>query len=77
MTHADPEHPGAVTVDRHCLDMLTNERGYTADKPLDRPGVYQIAAAVVRRKAREVGLAPCQVQAVAWIVWRRLHGVVV
>jgi hypothetical protein len=59
-----------VTVDRHaisaCFNQMINEVGskytYVAE-------CYRVAAAMV-------GLTPAQTQAVAWLAWRRMKGIV-
>lgn len=66
---------GPVTVDRHCVDMLVGRRGAVADRVLERIGAYARCAAVVRSVARELGMRPHEVQAVAWVAWRQLHDV--
>lgn len=70
-----PLSVGAVTVDRHCVDMLVGRRGAVAGRVLDRPGAYALCAAVVRSVAREVWMRPHEVQAVAWVAWRQAHDV--
>ncbi len=70
-----PLRPGAVTVDRHCVDLLAGERGYVNSRILERIGAYATCASVVRDVARELGLLPHQVQAIAWVAWRQLHDV--
>jgi hypothetical protein len=70
----DPLRPGHVTIDRHMVDLLTGER-FADAKVLERVGVYQLAAAVIRGVARELGMLPQEVQAVAWVAWRKLHDV--
>jgi hypothetical protein len=70
----DPLRPGHVTVDRHMVDLLTGER-FADSKVLERVGAYHMFAAVIRGVARELGLLPQVVQAVAWVSWRRAHDV--
>ena len=70
----DPVRPGHVTVDRHMVDLLTGER-FADSKVLERVGAYQVFAGVIRGVARELGLLPQVVQAVAWVAWRRAHDV--
>lgn len=71
----DPSRAGAVTVDRHAIDMLCGRRGAVQDRVLERPGAYVLAAAVIRSVARELGMTPAACQAVAWVAWRQLHDV--
>jgi len=71
----EPGRSGAVTVDRHCVDMLVGRRGAVNDRVLERPGAYVLCAAVVRSVARDLGWRPHEVQAVAWVAWRQTHDV--
>lgn len=71
----EPGRSGAVTVDRHCVDMLVGRRGAVNDRVLERPGAYALCAAVVRSVARDLGWRPHEVQAVAWVAWRQTHEV--
>ena len=66
---------GAVTVDRHAVDMLCGRRGAVHDRILERPGAYATCAAVIRATARELGYLPHVLQAVAWVSWRQTHDV--
>lgn len=71
----DPTRSGAVTVDRHAVDMLMGRRGAVADRILERSGAYALCAGVIRSVARELGMRPHELQAVAWVAWRQLHDV--
>jgi hypothetical protein len=46
----------------------------TEIKILERPGAYQYVAACYRAAARRHGIPASTLQAVTWIVWRRLKG---
>ena len=70
-----PLKHGAVTIDRHAVDMLCGRRGAVKGRVLDRPGAYALCAAVVRSAARDLGLFPHDLQAVAWCSWRYAHDV--
>lgn len=72
---ARPTTPGPVTVDRHCVDMLAGQRGYVSSRILERIGTYTRCAAVVRSVARELGYRPHELQAIAWVGWRKTHDV--
>lgn len=69
-----PERPGPVTVDRHALNVALEGPGGRADmdKLLQRRGGYQLVAGAYRTAGREAWLAPHQVQAITWLVHRRL-----
>jgi len=79
---ADPSNPDAVCVDRHAFDVaqgrVTNDETRGA---LTRVGMYDRFAEAYRRAARTlsadlgVQVTPAQVQAVTWVVWRRLKGI--
>lgn len=70
-----PTTPGPVTVDRHAVDMLVGRRGAVEDRVLERIGAYARCAAVIRGVARELGMRPHELQAVAWVAWRQAHDV--
>jgi hypothetical protein len=70
-----PTTPGPVTVDRHAVDMLCGRRGAVEDRVLERVGAYARCAAVIRGVARDLGIRPHEVQAIAWVAWRQLHDV--
>jgi hypothetical protein len=70
-----PDVPGAVTVDRHMIDLLVGRRGAVNDRVLERIGAYNYAAALIRGAAREAGILPNQLQAVVWLAWRLEHNV--
>ena len=72
---ADPDRFGAVTIDRHAVDMLCGRRGAVNDRLLERVGVYLRCTAVIRSEARRMGWRPHEVQAVAWVAWRHAHDV--
>lgn len=77
---ADPTSD-AVVIDRHAFDIavgrVTNDKSRGA---LSRKGVYDAFAAAYSTAARklsvELGMpvSASQVQAVSWVVWRRLKG---
>jgi hypothetical protein len=73
----DPDQAGAVTVDRHAVSIVF---GFSVDdrtvKVLERGGAYVLVASAYRTVARRHGMTPCQLQAVTWLVWRRLKGIV-
>jgi hypothetical protein len=72
---AYPDVSGAVTVDRHMIDLLVGRRGAVNDRILERIGAYQHAAGIIRGAAREAGILPHQLQAITWVYWRKLHDV--
>lgn len=71
---SDPSVSGPVTVDRHAAACLAGQRTPTylrlTPKFLDRTGAYKLAAAHFRTVAREHGVRPHELQAVAWLAHR-------
>jgi hypothetical protein len=65
----------AVCVDGHAYSVWAGERIETNRCPRISDRLYDVIAADYREVARILGIKPHQVQAVTWIVWRRLHGV--
>lgn len=65
-----------VTIDRHMIDAIVGVKGYCTTrhaKILERPGVYQYFAALVRSVARGTGHLPSEVQASVWTNWKSLN----
>lgn len=60
----------AVTVDTHAFQAALND---VTTQAIPRPGNYGIIADCYRAAARQVGLRPCDFQAVIWVVWKRLY----
>lgn len=69
----DGDHP--VVIDRHAYNITQGER-IIINKSGTKvtPGRYKKAAAKYRHIAEELGIRPNQLQAVTWVVWRRLIG---
>lgn len=63
-----PSRAGAVTVDRHAVDIATNVDG----RILESPGCYQMIGGAYRTAARLNGILPHECQAVCWVAWRRM-----
>jgi hypothetical protein len=64
-------------IDRHAFDIAVGER--TDEKrrgALGRKGVYAEFAAVYREAAVIAGIGSAQMQAVTWVAWRNIHGIV-
>jgi len=66
----NPADAGAVTIDRHMIDLMTGKIGTDAHI-LERIGIYTAATAHIRGVAREAGILPSQVQAIVWLWHRR------
>lgn len=71
---AEPTQSGPVTIDRHALSILfrrpLSER---QQKEMLSLGGYTFAAAAYRAAARRIGIRPHELQAITWVVWRRLN----
>lgn len=70
----DPTDPGPVTVDGHMVNVWRCKRENLAGLQFPK-SLYDVVADGVRALAQEHGLVPCQVQAIVWMTWRRLHGI--
>lgn len=69
----NPSDPVPVTIDRHakcCAYGLVSP-----ENAIVKPSEYEYIARHFRKAARRVGLVPSTFQAVVWVTWRRLHGV--
>jgi len=74
---SEPDTTDSVCVDGHAYAIWTGKRVNLDDTPpLGVGGLYGRIATDYRHAAREVGLRPCQLQAITWCTWRRLHNVV-
>jgi hypothetical protein len=68
----NPESPDYVTIDRHAIEV---HAGKEVDETLrkkifDSPRKYNEIANDYKKVAKQVGLLPCQVQAITWYTWR-------
>jgi len=63
----------AVCVDGHAYSIWHGKRTTLDETPNLTDERYETIAAAYRKVAKEVGLLPMQVQAITWVVWRRLH----
>ena len=64
-------------IDRHAFDIAVGER--TDEKRrgiLSRKGVYSEFAHAYREAAKVAGIGSAQMQAVTWIAWRNIHGII-
>lgn len=76
-TILDPKGDIDPVIDRHAFDIAVGER--TDEKrrgALSRKGVYSEFANAYREAAKIAGIGSAQMQAVTWIAWRNLHGIV-
>lgn len=74
---AYPETSDDVTIDRHMWNLLFDDLGVVEKAGLRFKGKeYRWAADQFRTVATEVGALPHQLQATAWLAWRRKQGIV-
>ena len=65
-----------ITIDRHAFDIAQGRR--TDDKAravLSNKGHYARYCQAYQLVADELGIGACQLQAITWVAWRRIHGV--
>lgn len=63
----------AVTVDRHALEVYLGKRFADKDRPSIGKRLYREASDAYREAADIAGDTPRDVQAITWLVWRRIH----
>ncbi len=73
----NPARSSAVCVDFHAHSIWSGNR-WTADKaPSLSDGLYNRVATDYVVVAKDLGLTPCQLQAIVWVAWRRIHDVAI
>jgi len=70
----DPSNPVPVTVDGHMYNVWRSKRENLVGLRW-RIKHYDEIADGIRQVAAECGFVPCQLQAILWITWRRIHGI--
>lgn len=70
----EPDHPEAITIDGHMFNIYRNQTKTMSESGFSR-GKYEKIASVFRKVAEENGLLPCELQAILWLVWKRLNGI--
>lgn len=65
---ADPSNANHVTIDRHAYRILTGD-GQRGEIKLTPQG-YARASHVYKLLAKDLGLTPCELQAITWVVYR-------
>lgn len=74
---AFPHTSEDVTIDRHMWNLLFDDLGVVEKAGLRfKSAEYQWASAQFKAVADEIGLLPHQLQATAWLAWRRKQGIV-
>lgn len=70
-----PKCPLFVCIDGHAFAIAMGQRITTQDTPKITPRMYAMISARYTAAADTAGVLPLQMQAVTWVVWRRLHNV--
>lgn len=71
------DHTVKPVIDRHAFDIAVGRK--TDNKArgiLSRKGVYDSFAEVYSEAAKTAGIGSAQMQAVTWVAWREIHGIV-
>lgn len=66
-----------VCIDGHAYSIWSGGRITLANIPSIGKKLREQIKEDYRQAAKEAGLKPCQMQAITWCVWRRIHGVAV
>jgi hypothetical protein len=69
----DPSNIESVAIDRHAKGAAYGYK--TRDTDIVRPNEYPILAECYKTIALELNLKPNQFQAIVWVIWRRLNGI--
>jgi len=72
----EPQNPDHVTIDRHMISLITDQRWSDRRNRWIRPADHQWARERFQALAVQLGLVPNQLQAITWVVWRRSLGIV-
>lgn len=76
-TILNPNGDCVPVIDRHAFDIAVGAKtNDTARRVLDRKGVYESFANVYREAALIAGIGAAQMQAITWMEWRVMHGIV-
>ena len=70
-----PKRSLSVCIDGHAWAIANGKRVSLLQVPHIGRRAYNRLSGSYSTVAKRVGLRPCELQAVVWIVWRRLHGV--
>ena len=70
----NPDDPHPVTIDGHILNAWRGRRENLVGLKFP-PKLYQTVAVDVRNLAAKQDMLPCQLQAILWVTWRRIHGI--
>lgn len=63
----------AVCIDRHAWEVFEGKRYADKDRPKVTTKRYREAAQAYREAAHVLALQPAELQAITWLVWRRIH----
>ncbi len=67
-----PPSSNSVTVDVHALSIADGVRYTSKTAPKLTPKQYEFYADVYRKTAAQLELTPLELQAITWVIWRRL-----
>ncbi len=70
-----PQNETSVCIDGHCFAIWAGRRIALDDVPPISGRLYHRIASDYCVVARDYSISPCQLQAICWVVWRRIHGV--
>lgn len=65
--------PTAVCIDRHAWEVYEGKRYRDSERPTVTPKRYREAAEAYREAAHALALPASALQAITWLVWRRIH----
>lgn len=72
---ANPDNAVSVCIDGHAYAIAVGRRIPLDEIPPITDSLYNKLSADYLTVARAIGILPCQLQAITWVTWRRLHGV--
>lgn len=68
----NPLSPDIVTIDSHAIGVWLGSRAISVSAKGD---VYQSIQSDFIKTANELRLIPCQLQAITWLAYRRIHNI--
>lgn len=73
---ADPANSTIATIDRHAHDIAMGVKHADNDRKIGKV-VFRTMSAAYVEAASILGIGVAQVQAITWVAWRDVHGIVV
>ncbi len=71
----EPNHPEAITIDGHMVNISRGVVQGMSEASITK-GQYKNLARIYRSIAADLGLLPCQLQAILWFAWKRINNIV-